>query len=467
MVYIPANISFARAAENTALSRLHETNLLGISFANCSEAVALNWLETRLAARRPARIAFLNAHCANVAMHDADYAAALHSAELVLPDGSGVALGLRLRGQKLAANLNGTDLIPRLCARLAQAGQAVFLLGGQPGVAEAAAEGLRLAAPGLIIAGTRHGFFTPEQEPDIIRGINASGADVLLVAMGVPLQDAWLARVAPQLRATLSFGVGGLFDFLSGRIPRAPSLLRRIGLEWTYRLYQEPRRMFRRYVLGNPAFAVRVAAETALPRADAAAKRLLDITGASLGLLLLAPFFLAVGAAIRLGSPGPALLRQTRIGENGKPFTLYKFRSMYQDAEARLQALRAQNQHGSEGVTFKMKRDPRVTAIGRLLRRSSVDELPQLLNVLNGSMSLVGPRPALPAEVAGYTPPQRARLRGKPGLTGLWQVSGRADLPFPRQVELDVDYLQHRNFLRDLAILARTVPAVLLARGAY
>jgi lipopolysaccharide/colanic/teichoic acid biosynthesis glycosyltransferase len=269
------------------------------------------------------------------------------------------------------------------------------------------------------------------------------------------------------LRATLSFGVGGLFDFLSGRIPRAPSLLRRIGLEWTYRLYQEPRRMFRRYVLGNPAFVIRVAAETALPRADAAAKRLLDLTGASLGLLLLAPFFLAVGAAIRLGSPGPALLRQTRIGENGKPFTLYKFRSMYQDAEARLQALRAQNQHGSESVTFKMKRDPRVTAIGRLLRKSSVDELPQLFNVLNGSMSLVGPRPALPAEVAGYTPPQRARLRGKPGLTGLWQVSGRADLPFPRQVELDVDYLQHRNFLRDLAILARTVPAVLLARGAY
>jgi lipopolysaccharide/colanic/teichoic acid biosynthesis glycosyltransferase len=275
--------------------------------------------------------------------------------------------------------------------------------------------------------------------------------------------------VAPRLDATLSFGVGGLFDFLSRRIPRAPAFMRQAGLEWTYRLYQEPKRMFRRYIMGNPAFVARViTARLALrERAERLTKRGLDIAGAAAGLALLALPFLAIAAAVRLGSPGPALLRQIRIGEDGKPFTLYKFRSMYRDADARLLALRAENQHGTDGVTFKMKRDPRVTAFGRLLRKSSVDELPQLLNVLNGSMSLVGPRPALPSEVARYNGHERGRLRGKPGITGLWQVSGRADIPFPRQVELDIEYLQCRNLILDIGILLRTVPAVLLARGAY
>ena len=204
-----------------------------------------------------------------------------------------------------------------------------------------------------------------------------------------------------------------------------------------------------------------------LARIDLAAKRALDVTGAVVGLALLSPLLLGVAAAIRLTSKGPALLRQVRIGENGTPFTIYKFRSMYHDAEARRAALVAENAHGAEGVTFKIKRDPRITAIGRLIRRSSIDELPQLLNVLEGTMSLVGPRPPLPAEVARYTPEQRGRLAGKPGLTCEWQVSGRSDIPFPVQVQLDVAYLARRNILVDLGILLRTVPAVLLARGAY
>jgi lipopolysaccharide/colanic/teichoic acid biosynthesis glycosyltransferase len=231
--------------------------------------------------------------------------------------------------------------------------------------------------------------------------------------------------------------------------------------------------MWRRYILGNPAFVARAALD-ALPsaaslhrRAYDAAKRALDVAGATAGLLLLSPMFCAVALAIRLTTDGPALLRQTRIGENGTPFRLFKFRSMYNDAEARRAALLADNAHGEDSVTFKLKRDPRVTPIGRFLRRSSIDELPQLLNVLNGSMSLVGPRPPLPAEVARYNPHQLQRLAAKPGLTCLWQVSGRADLPFPRQVELDIDYVTHRSLRLDVSILLRTVPAVLFARGAY
>jgi lipopolysaccharide/colanic/teichoic acid biosynthesis glycosyltransferase len=207
--------------------------------------------------------------------------------------------------------------------------------------------------------------------------------------------------------------------------------------------------------------------QSAIKQADLAAKRVIDVMAAAAGIAVLSPLLVTVAAAIRLTSEGPALLRQTRVGKDGAHFTIYKFRSMYKDADARRAALVAQNVHGSEGVTFKMRRDPRITSIGRLIRRSSIDELPQLLNVLNGTMSLVGPRPPLPAEVARYTVAQRRRLAGKPGITCLWQVSGRSDIPFPRQVELDVEYLASRSVFTDIAILFRTVPAVLLARGAY
>ncbi|MBS0641354.1 MAG: WecB/TagA/CpsF family glycosyltransferase [Proteobacteria bacterium] len=431
------------------------------------------WLSHRVATGKQTRVAFLNAHCANVAARNPAYREALVSADAILPDGSGVALAMRMHGQRLVANLNGTDLIPLLCRQFAASGTSVYLLGGKPGVAEAAAASLVRSAPGLIIAGSHDGFFAPNEEQGVIDRINASGADVVLVAMGVPVQDEWLHRVAPRLQATLTFGVGGLFDFLSGRIPRAPRPLRLAGLEWTWRLYQEPARMWRRYILGNPEFVARAAVD-ALPsraavlrRVDTLLRRAIDVIVASLGLALLAPVLAIIFALVRLTSPGPALLRQTRVGENGVEFGLYKFRSMYVDAEARRAALTAGNQHGANGVTFKMRRDPRVTPFGRLLRRSSIDELPQLWNVLKGDMSLVGPRPPLPAEVLNYTPAQRRRLAGKPGLTCLWQISGRADLPFEKQVELDIAYLTQRSVLMDLSILLRTVPAVLTARGAY
>jgi lipopolysaccharide/colanic/teichoic acid biosynthesis glycosyltransferase len=195
------------------------------------------------------------------------------------------------------------------------------------------------------------------------------------------------------------------------------------------------------------------------------AKRGLDMTVAALALALLSPLLLVVAAAIALTDGGPVLFWQQRVGLYGEPFQFPKFRSMVRNAEAMKQDLMAYNRH-RDGVTFKMQKDPRVTRIGGFLRRFSIDELPQLWCVLKGDMSLVGPRPAVPQEVERYTPRHCNRLHTLPGLTCIWQVSGRSEIPFEQQVKLDEQYIQQQSFWLDLSLLARTVPAVIGGRGA-
>lgn len=200
--------------------------------------------------------------------------------------------------------------------------------------------------------------------------------------------------------------------------------------------------------------------------AGRAAKRAFDIAVSLSLLVALAPLFAVVALLIKLTDRGPVLFWQTRVGRGGREFRFPKFRSMVPDAERLLTTLLAQNQHKT-GVTFKLRRDPRVTWVGRVLRRTSIDELPQLWCVLVGTMALVGPRPAVPREVARYTPAERKRLDATPGLTCIWQISGRGDIPFDRQVEMDLEYISTQTFLLDLKILLLTVPAVLTGRGAY
>ncbi|WP_432747182.1 exopolysaccharide biosynthesis polyprenyl glycosylphosphotransferase [Streptomyces sp. JH002] len=195
-------------------------------------------------------------------------------------------------------------------------------------------------------------------------------------------------------------------------------------------------------------------------------KAALDRTGAALGLLLLAPLLAAVALAVRLDSSGPALYRQTRVGLRGEPFTMWKFRTMVTDAERLRPALETANDHCG-GPLFKMRRDPRVTRVGRWLRRSSLDELPQLLNVLSGRMSLVGPRPPLPDEVERYGSAALRRLSVKPGLTGPWQVGGRSELSWDESLALDLSYADNWSLTGDLDVLARTFRAVVDGRGAY
>ncbi len=194
-------------------------------------------------------------------------------------------------------------------------------------------------------------------------------------------------------------------------------------------------------------------------------KRTIDILGVLAALVLTGLPMLLIILAIKLDSHGPVIFRQTRVGKYGKLFTFYKFRSMYTDAEARLVELEQYNE--TKGATFKMKNDPRITRVGRFLRRTSLDELPQLFNVLLGQMSLVGPRPGLPRELKNYQPWQHRRLEIMPGITGLWQVNGRSNVSFDEMVKLDIYYSEHWSLMMDIKILFKTVQAVLKKDGAY
>jgi len=196
-------------------------------------------------------------------------------------------------------------------------------------------------------------------------------------------------------------------------------------------------------------------------------KRALDVTGAAAAVTAFSPVFAATAIAIKLEDGGPILFRQKRVGRGGRLFDMYKFRSMVPNADALKEELQEANQHGEEGVTFKIKDDPRITRTGAFIRKYSIDEFPQFLNVLKGDMSLVGPRPALPNEVARYKAIQLRRLRIRPGITCLWQVGGRSEIDFEGQVRLDLQYIASENLKTDVILLLKTIPAVLKGDGAY
>jgi lipopolysaccharide/colanic/teichoic acid biosynthesis glycosyltransferase len=215
----------------------------------------------------------------------------------------------------------------------------------------------------------------------------------------------------------------------------------------------------------NLRHSARRVAWRALTSSSAISKRAVDIVGSLCALLFLTIPFLIIAALVRMDG-GPIIFAQTRVGLHGREFKMFKFRSMRVDAEKQLAALLAANQH-AKGVTFKIKKDPRVTKIGYWLRKYSLDELPQFYNVLRGDMSLVGPRPPVPREVALYTLADRRRLAVKPGITCIWQISGRSEIDFPGQVQLDVNYIESQSLGKDIKILVKTPKAVVFGPGAY
>ena len=194
-------------------------------------------------------------------------------------------------------------------------------------------------------------------------------------------------------------------------------------------------------------------------------KRLWDVVVSIVLIVFFSPLMLVIALAVKLGSAGPVFFSQWRLGMHARPFRMLKFRSMHAYAQDERGLVEQLNE--TEGPVFKIADDPRVTRLGRLLRRSSIDELPQLFNVLLGQMSLVGPRPPIPSEAVHYSPTERCRLLVKPGMTCLWQICGRSSVPYPEWILLDLYYIEHRGFLLDLAILLQTVPAVISAKGAY
>ncbi|MGB7440200.1 MAG: WecB/TagA/CpsF family glycosyltransferase [Coleofasciculaceae cyanobacterium] len=227
---------------------------LNFFFDRMSPSEVVEALQTRLLRRQGGRIYFANAHTMVTAAKNRALVKALKHKDLLLADGSGVRWSSAFLGKPLTYNLNGTDLVPALCKAGAVKNLSIYLLGAKPGVAEEAAANLADDYPGLMIAGTQHGYFPKEQTPQVLESIRNAGPHILLVAMGVPLQEIWIHQYASQLPGISCMGVGGLFDFMAQRVTRAPHWVREVGMEWLWRMLMEPRRLWKRYVIGNFTF---------------------------------------------------------------------------------------------------------------------------------------------------------------------------------------------------------------------
>ncbi|MBX7172154.1 MAG: WecB/TagA/CpsF family glycosyltransferase [Pyrinomonadaceae bacterium] len=236
--------------------------VLGLPINNTSMKEAVDLISEKLHSTGSAvQFCFVNADCANLSVKNTEYKAVLNRAQFVFADGIGMKIAGKLLKTGIKQNVNGTDLFPRLCEKLSGTGKKIFLLGAKPKIADAVANWVKTNFPETEVCGTQHGYYSSEDEPRILQKINESQTDLLLVAFGAPRQDVWIAENLPNLKIKAAIGVGGLFDYFSGRIPRAPQWLREMGLEWFFRFYQEPRRMWRRYFLGNFVFLSRVILE--------------------------------------------------------------------------------------------------------------------------------------------------------------------------------------------------------------
>jgi N-acetylglucosaminyldiphosphoundecaprenol N-acetyl-beta-D-mannosaminyltransferase len=239
-------------------------NFLGVFLDYLSGESAVNCVEYFIQQRRAAKVYFLNAHCYNMSVSDQNYRQALHAADLLLPDGVGVLWGCKVLGLPHRENLNGSDFIPHMCDELIKrrGSLSIYILGGRPGIAEQARHNLekKHGSDRLKVVGTQHGYFKPEESEAVVAEINRLNPDVVLVGMGVPLQELWINCNAANLRTGVVFGVGALLDFLAERIERAPRGVQQAGLEWAWRLIREPKRLFVRYIVGNPLFVSRVLA---------------------------------------------------------------------------------------------------------------------------------------------------------------------------------------------------------------
>lgn len=232
-----------------------ELDMFGLLMTNESRGEAVTRVISMAEGLTTSRVAFVNPGCVNIAMKDPAYRSVLENNDVIFPDGIGIKIACRYLGLHMRDNLNGTDLFPALCERLEHSHHGIYLLGARPGVCEAMVENIHKKWPKLKISGFRHGYIESEDEENqVLADINRSGASILFVAMGVPAQELWIDKAINRLDVKVVLGVGGLFDFVSGRIPRAPQWVREIGMEWCYRLLKEPRRLWRRYVIGNFVF---------------------------------------------------------------------------------------------------------------------------------------------------------------------------------------------------------------------
>lgn len=438
-----------------------------------------------------------------------EFKAVINEADLVTPGGMPLVWMLRWLGCKKQPRVYGPELTLQVCAAAAQCGAPVGLYGGSEEALTRLVQQLTVRFPGLKIVYSHSPPFrklTAAEEADVQKAIRASGCRILFVGLGCPKQEHWMALQRGNIPAVM-LGVGAAFDFISGQKPQPFAWMQRMGLEWLFRWCTEPRRLFYRYAYHNPRFVVLAGAEfirnklfgQAKPTGEATAanngktvphdgalagqatvmerslrgkpvqvigKRAFDIAFASVALVVLAPLLVILWVLVRLSSPGPALFRQARVGFRQAPFMMYKFRTMV--AKPPQAVLEAHTTAANQGILLKGKDDARVTPLGRWLRSTSLDELPQLFNVLTGDMSLVGPRPLLPFMLERHPEFRQIRCLLRPGITGLWQISERhnntsaaAMLPY------DLEYVRRFGLLTDLRILLRTPSAVFAGKGAF
>ncbi|MFC1806773.1 exopolysaccharide biosynthesis polyprenyl glycosylphosphotransferase [Candidatus Omnitrophota bacterium] len=682
------------------------SNILGLNIDKLNTEDVLGYIDEAILREKKTQVSYINAHCVNLAFSDQEYKDIVSRSDLLYPDGMAIVWASYLYGDPLPERVNLGDFFYKLCKLCVDKRYKIFLLGGKDNIAKKAASNLRTVFPELNIVGTYHGFFSREEENDIIDLINNSSADIVLVGMGVPKQEKWIAKNRGPLAPPILWGVGALFDYYSNSIRRAPIILRRLGFEWFFRLVVEPSRLWRRYIIGNILFLFRLLTpifiditlvalswilaymiryimdpffsrpigtlgnylfmlmcimpawplicgffglyrakktpgqiglvasilkvsasglvftavfsyifrEVGIARSflgiwsvlifsilllsrfiltkskawflqqdipsnalivssgrdsialkekllkslsykmvglldgprrreedkigpdlslgifadlddvinkynidevllfDAEmsiseklnlvikyldsgisfkiiskeldtfservkirqmenkpvlelkfrevsaiyiiAKEIIDRLGAMISLIIILPLWILITILIKLDSRGPAIFTHTRVGKDGHNFRLYKFRTMLKDVDPQKPSPADDN-------------DERVTKLGRVLRRWSIDELPQLLNVLKGDMSLVGPRPEMPFIVNSYQSWQRQRLKVKPGITGLWQIAGRKDIPLSENIEYDFYYINDRSFMLDLAIVIKSIPIIVRKKGAY
>ena len=474
-----------------------------VDMANTTMDETLAWLTDRARARKRTLLAFVNPDCLNTAYINPDYLQVLQQASRVLPDGIGVNVGCRIKGVALRANLNGTDLFPRLCETLAETGQSIYLLGAQPEPGRGHGAGHAGALSELRVAGTQHGYFDSSEDAAVsstsmppaptscwwpwghharncglparrtLAGAGPHGRrrPVRLLLRQYPAGTVVAARDRAGMGVAPAAGTRPHVETLPRRQPAVslPCVARvprpaqgRAPCPAAAQATRQPLRPnAQRFASASRRGHWRYAA-----RITDVVKRLIDIVVSGALLLLLLPLFGLVALAIRLESPGPVFFRQVRVGCLGQTFTMWKFRSMYIDAEQRKASPRARERDAGRRA-LQDEAGPAHHRVGRVIRRLSIDELPQLWNVFKGDMSLVGPRPALPVEVSQYSLDDRGRLDTKPGITCTWQVTGRSDIPFDEQVMLDIDYIHEQSVRNDLKLLVKTVPAVISGRGAY
>ena len=476
---------------------IKKVKIFDISFDNLNMKNILKLIQTSIEKNIKRRIYFINADCLNKTFEDKQYKEILKNSDILLADGSGVNMACNILKTPLVENLNGTDMLPFICELSSSNAYKIFLLGAKEGVANKMKEELEQKYPNIQIIGTHHGFLEDEKSSlEVLKKINDLQTDILFVAMGAPSQETFIEKYKDKINAKVTLGVGGLFDFYSTNTKRAPLYIRELGFEWVYRMIQEPKRMWKRYILGNPLFLYRVfkykkeeeqnnliniyldnyekpkryKINKSLWQCQAilrnTIKRTIDIFASIILMICLSPLLITIMIIIKATSKGNIFFIQKRVGISGTLFNMYKFRSMVVDAEELKAKLMEQNQ-SSDGVLFKMKDDPRITKVGKFIRKTSIDELPQLLNVLKGEMSLVGPRPPVIEEVKQYNMDDKKRLDVKPGITCIWQVSGRSKIPFKEQVKMDKEYIKNQSIYKDIVLLLKTIPAVLFQKGSY